>query len=132
MTKGLKIRSVLICDDVRHERSGKDICIGVYNGVIVIPRTPTLLPKIVIRIEIESIPTGKNLFKAEVIDPAKNPIFSAEGEIEPENSDDPVSLALAIAPMPLLSIGRYIIKFGLKDAVQTAGYFKVRTGVVPA
>ena len=35
-----KIETVLVCDDVRRELSGKDILIGVYSGGIGIPTLP--------------------------------------------------------------------------------------------
>lgn len=38
--------SAIFCDDVRQETSGKLIFVGVYTGMLVVPKLPTTLPKL--------------------------------------------------------------------------------------
>jgi hypothetical protein len=39
----IKIRQVVVCDDIRREINGKEILIGVYNAGIVVPNFPTAM-----------------------------------------------------------------------------------------
>lgn len=46
----LIVRYVLICDDIREEKSGKETLVGVYNEKIIVGSLPALLPKLCFRI----------------------------------------------------------------------------------
>jgi hypothetical protein len=39
----IQVHSLILCDDVRREESGKDILIGVYSGDILVPQFPAAL-----------------------------------------------------------------------------------------
>lgn len=52
-----KVSSVVLCDDVRREISGKDILIGAYAGTIVVASIPFAL-RVALWVEIEATETG--------------------------------------------------------------------------
>jgi hypothetical protein len=43
-TQGFVVDSVLVCDDIRREDTGKAILIGVYVGDIILLRAPAVIP----------------------------------------------------------------------------------------
>jgi hypothetical protein len=49
---GYKITSLIICDDIRREASGKEILIGVYSKDIIVKDIPTRLPQLSFRISV--------------------------------------------------------------------------------
>ena len=63
-----RIRSVVVCDDVRQEESGKQIIIGAYNRAIIFPSFPATLPQLVVHIAIEMIAKEATEFHFKVID----------------------------------------------------------------
>jgi hypothetical protein len=121
-----KIRSVIVCDDVRQERSGKDICIGIYNGVIVVGGLPAIMRQLSFRIEFEIDTPGKRAIALELIDPARNKIIQADGEVEIENAKDPGSLTFSFGPVTFAIPGRYSINFTINSQKRTVARFTVR------
>lgn len=56
---GLEFRSVIVCDDIRKEVTGKEILIGVYSGEIVLPSFPNWFPAN-LWIEVDTPEVGKH------------------------------------------------------------------------
>lgn len=56
--RGLEFRTVIVCDDIRKEVTGKEILIGVYSGEIVLPSFPSWFPAS-LWFEIETLEVGK-------------------------------------------------------------------------
>jgi hypothetical protein len=50
MSQRIHIRSVILCDDVRQEVTGKEILIGVYNDSMIFPSLPGSLKQLILRI----------------------------------------------------------------------------------
>jgi hypothetical protein len=53
MNEAFLCRNVLVCDEIREEVGGKQLIIGAYAGVILIPFLPFFSPKISVRFEIK-------------------------------------------------------------------------------
>lgn len=66
------VSTVIICDDVRKEISGKDILIGVYSGAVNVPAYPTTFPA-AFWIEIEPDGTGSIHCEFTIATPSGNP-----------------------------------------------------------
>jgi hypothetical protein len=56
--RALEFRSVVVCDDIRKEVTGKEILIGVYSGEIVLPSFPNWFPAS-LWIEVDTPEVGK-------------------------------------------------------------------------
>jgi hypothetical protein len=50
MSNKIKLRSVVFCEDVRQEASGKEILIGVYSDSMLFSQFPTMMRQLVVRI----------------------------------------------------------------------------------
>jgi hypothetical protein len=74
------IVSVIICDDVRKEQSGKDILIGVFSGGIVLPAYPSHL-RLAFWIEIQPEAVGEIHCQIKVETPSGNPPIEAEFDL---------------------------------------------------
>lgn len=59
---GLKVSTALICEDVRVERSGKHIIIGVFAANIVVAQLPAFFP-FMIWLQIEEVDVGEIEFE---------------------------------------------------------------------
>ena len=77
-----KVTSLLLCDDVRKEASGKDILIGVYSGSIDVTAYPAMFP-LMLWIEFEPEKLGDSPIRVQIDTPSGNPPikFSAEMEV---------------------------------------------------
>lgn len=76
-----EISSVIICDDVRKEVSGKDILIGVFSGGISVPAYPAVL-RTALWIEIEPQHVGVINCELKIETPSGNPPFEMGFDLE--------------------------------------------------
>jgi hypothetical protein len=126
VAENYKIRSVIICDDIRREDNGKEICIGVYAGIIITSRFPAVLAKLSVRMEFEDLPAGVHSVDIEVVDPRGNKVFSVSGEIEAPSIAEPGALSLGQGPVILPVEGKYTIRFGFDNHIRPVSRFLVR------
>ena len=106
----LYIRSVLLCDDVRFEVTGKEIVIGLYAGGLFVPQFPTAPTRFIIRVEcffagkvVSSLqlrfdtPSGRRLFEGEKHiqffdwNAPGSVLFSTDDIVFDEPGDHPIS-----------------------------------------
>lgn len=130
MSKRFSLRSLILCDDVRTEQNGKDILIGVYNGVIVLPKLPTALPRLIIRMEYEIHGDPKHNFHLVVLSPDKKTLFEVSGNHEFPRTDEPGVLAAGFGPAAFQSAGEYELRVGIDSAPRKVSWFRVTEGVV--
>ncbi len=128
MPRDYKIKSVLICDDVRQEISGKEILIGVYNDVIVFTDIPTIIPKLAFRIAVSSEKT-LGTFKFRLEDPSRDKIIEIEGQVG--NPQDPKldpyrTIGIVCAGLPFSVVGTYRILLGIDRKPELIWDFVVR------
>lgn len=84
-----KITSVIICDDVRREMSGKDILIGVYSGTINVPAYPANFPA-AFWFEIEPTQLGSLPIEIKIEPPSGNPPFQVSVSLDVHEIDTSV------------------------------------------
>jgi hypothetical protein len=131
MAKHLHIRSIIICDDARREGNGKDILIGVYNGIIVFPRFPAGLRQLVVRIEYEWKGAAEHTFELAVASEDGTTVFEANGEAVLAVPSDPAVISIPLPSMRFGKAGRFNIRFGVNSAPRQVGWFAVREGALP-
>ena len=110
---GFKIESVLVCDDIRQEKNGKMILIGVYTGSIVVPTIPAALG-LSIWMQARSLEDANTLaVKIEAV--STDPEKSSETihELAGFTSSDGKDFILAMGRVPVQIVG--------------AGYLSVQT-----
>src|SRR4051794_10219322 len=107
--KNFKIRSVILCDDVRQEVSGKEILIGVYNDVLIFGKMPSALTRLVCRVSLDLIPPRQAKANLLIVDPSGE-ILIRGNDLDIESSADPPAIAGLIQGSVLFSqAGKYTI-----------------------
>jgi hypothetical protein len=129
MTEPLRVRSVLICDDVRQEKNGKEILIGVYRDVIVVKDIPYVMPGVFFWISTgpAKAVVGKR-FGFKVTDPANNAIAKSIGMVSgpSEHPEEPYVIRIRIENLVLTQAGKYAIFFGEPGHEDQVSSFIVR------
>jgi hypothetical protein len=99
---------VIVCDDVRVEKTGKLILVGVYLGNIVCRELPTILPTLSFltkwKSDDGSLPKG--VFR--LLDPSGTEVVAVGTEAIPAGDPKPMLLSInRFVPMRLKVPGRY-------------------------
>jgi hypothetical protein len=127
MSERYKLRSVIICDDVRQEISGKEILIGVYNYSVLFHQFPAGMPQLVMKIAIKLIDKEAKSFLLHLRDPNGTVIGQIGGDLTNLNYDEPVSIGAIIVPLTFYAPGLYTIDFALDgDPLEIIYDFEVR------
>ncbi len=128
-----RVRSWLICDDIRIEYNGKHLLIGVYSGVIKL-RTPlpVTLPMLSFWIQMDLQKRDYGAYHLRVIDPQKQLAVQFRGLAQFARVDEPAVLACMTGPIALASYGMYSVEFGMGGLLQPIGTFEVRAAQTEA
>lgn len=107
-----KVISVVMCDDLRKEITGKDILIGVYGGSINVASYPTHI-QVAIWMELEVPEIGQFPGHIKIETPSGNPPIDVRFNMEVKEGNTGI-VALAGLPVALERDGDIIIsaKFG--------------------
>lgn len=113
-----RVGTVIVCDDVRSESSGKETLVGVYNGVLVVPSLPTSLPKLCFRLPIiaDGPLTAKVTFRVVSPSGAKMIEIFGEANVKPSDPGHEVPFGFAVGNISFPESGEYEIYFALGDA----------------
>ncbi len=128
-----RVRSWLICDDIRIEYNGKHLLIGVYSGIIKL-RTPLpiTLPTLSFWIQIDLQKLDYGAYHLRVIDPQKQLAAQFRGLAQFARVDEPAVLVCMTGPINLTSYGSYTVEFGMGGLLHPIGTFEVRTAQTEA
>ena len=53
--------SVIFCDDIREEKGGKNSYMGMYNGTLLVPELPTVIPRLALGVHYHERPGESDL-----------------------------------------------------------------------
>jgi Family of unknown function (DUF6941) len=108
-----KVRSVIFCDDVRQEVTGKEILIGVYNYIILYPQFPAFVPRLIVKIYFNVKDKTAKQFVLHLKDKDGVVLSTINGELPAAaNWDEPFSLGFALGPLTFYSQGHFFLEFG--------------------
>jgi hypothetical protein len=99
-----------ICDDIRSEQNGKDLLIGCYNNVMVVPEVPMVLPMLHFRLLYDDVSIGKHPLKFVFLSPTGSRVFGAEIVIDTEAGGEPFAVKLGGSPFPINEFGAYELR----------------------
>jgi hypothetical protein len=122
----VKASSVVICDDIRRESSGKEILIGVYAGVILFPRLPAILTNLGMRIEFNTSLKSADDLTVELRDPDAQPLLSVTGAMEMVGKDEVQVLSVVCNNVEFTKEGVHTLFFGRKDWLEPAYRLPIR------
>jgi hypothetical protein len=101
------IQSVILCDEVRTEITGKDIAIGVYNGHLILPQIPFVLPSLAVRYELSFRGNKTEKMNVKLEGPDKNAIFRNTVMIQFNDWDKPGAVTIVLAGLIMPTEGTY-------------------------
>jgi hypothetical protein len=122
------LKSLIVCDDVRSEASGKDIIIGVYNDSIVFKAFPALLPKLSFRIMLIANTKIRDLIFLVEGDNGQE-FFRAEIKIEDIATGKPAVFNMGMSPARFDGPNIYPMFLEVDGERKKIGEFDVRTPV---
>lgn len=99
--------TVLFCDDVRDEVSGKQLLIGVYNGEMHVAKLPAEFG-LCIWARIEGLKIGEHTFKATLTYP--NSVENIASSIVVDNDESPVIMIFPPVPLKFEADGQIIFE----------------------
>ena len=123
---GYKISSVLICDDIRREASGKEILIGVYSSDIIVSSIPANITRLSFRIILNVEHTEFKRWHFIIDSPSQRDLIAQKGSIKIERAGRPSIFSLSIPLLAVLETGVFKIRFGLDAPARKIGEFGVR------
>lgn len=101
----------LLCDDVRHEVGGKVSFIGVYPDLIVVDKTPVILPQVHLVIQLRSIPEPFEKLYATLHTPKAEPVMF-EYSLPPNfTAGEDANFAIGIVPFRIADEGSAKIEY---------------------
>jgi hypothetical protein len=123
----LKIRSVIIAQDIRQEISGQQTLVGVFVGDIGVANPPLMVPQLVIRIEFEAREAFEAPFSFSIISPSKTKILTQSSNLVAKKGLN--IFCVTWTPVFLYEPGQYQIRFGVGEE-RVIDRFEVRFGSV--
>lgn len=129
MAKSYKIRSVIVCDDVRREISKKEILIGVYTDAIVVQQVPAVLPLLHFRVNLSVTKDAADKFSFYVEKPSGARLLDTKDQSY--EKDGNVILVMAMHNPILDEVGQHRMYLQMGSArKEMIGEFNVTVGSV--
>lgn len=126
MNGNFTCRSVLICDEVREEVGGKQIIIGTYSGVILLPFIP-FLGHITLRFEIKANQPRFEHVECTVLRPNGSIFFHETKPFDVRYPEFPTSIVFPLVGLNFEHAGEYTILLAMDDTPQAVGNFSIIT-----
>lgn len=127
MDKSFKVRSWIICDDVRMESSGKHILVGVYPGAIRLRKPPPIsVSSLVIWMQLELTKIDYGEYELRILASRDRTLARFHGPARFKNTEEPATLICPTGTLTLPDYGTYRIELGLGGPPKLLGIFAVR------
>jgi hypothetical protein len=128
--ENIKVKSVIIAQDVRQEITGQQTLVGVFSGDIVTVQPPLMIPQLTFRIEYEVRDAIKSTFTFSIVSPSKSRIFVVGPPAELNAKKGNNTLVIRWTPAFLSEPGQYQIRFGTGEE-RIIDRFEVKFGSAP-
>ncbi len=120
-----KLIDWMICDDIRREMNRKLTLVGVYQDIIGVPTLPFTLPQLSILTKWDTSKASIKNFEMKIIQPDKNVIGPAIGELESSLEDKQRTfIQIGITPFQIPVAGKYEIVMKINKRTHKVGTFE--------
>ena len=127
MSEAFRCRSVLICDEIREEVGGKEIIIGAYSGVILLPFVPFFTFKLTIRFEVNASRSHFDHAECTILRP-NGSIFSHDSKtFNVKFPEFPSSIVFLLGGLNFEHTGEYGVLLAMDSAPMPVGSFSIVT-----
>ena len=121
--RGYKIVSLIVCDDIRKEASGKQTLVGVYNKDLIVLKIPSKLSHLAFRVVIDFERTDFKRIHFVITSPSRKNVVDQTGDFAIRGSAQQVVLALGVDQPEIAEVGPYSIKLGFDAPPRKIGEF---------
>jgi len=125
MASTYKLVSTIIADDIRKENNGKEIIIGVYTGVIIVPTIPAILPTFFVRFEIKPNKLQYKKASCKILNADDFDFLTSVGKISIATIEQNASFSFRFSPLVIEKVGIYKIYLGMDGPIRKVSSFEV-------
>jgi hypothetical protein len=122
-----EIETAVLCDDIRQERNGKYLLIGVYGGNIIVRSFPTDL-QLALWVLARPKTLGRAQVRIRVIGPQQNTLVEGGLEFELKDPARATIMALPGLPLQIQSVGE--LRFEMASSSDKDEWLPVKTVTV--
>ena len=127
MSDSFLCRSVLFCDEIREEVGGKQIIIGAYSGVTLIPFVPFLVSKLTMRFEIKVEGSHFDHAECTLLRPNGSIFVHETKPFDTKFPEFPTSIVFLFTSLNFEYVGQYTVLLAMDSAPQVVGDFSIVT-----
>jgi len=128
MAKSFRVRSWVVCDDVRFEGNGKHILVGVYPGAIRLRKPPPVpVSTLFVWLQLEITKLDYAEYELRIVDPRDAQVARFRGNAKFKSTDEPATLICSTGPLTIPDYGIYRVEFGMETPPRLLGTFAVRS-----
>jgi len=127
MARSFKVRSWVLCDEVRFETNGKHILIGVYPGALRLRKPPPVsVSTLFVWLQLELTKVDYGEYELRIVDPREALVARFRGKAKFKSADEPATLICSTGPLTIPDYGIYRIEFGMETPPRPLGSFAAR------
>jgi hypothetical protein len=113
----VKLKAVIICDDIREEVGGKLTLVGLYAGSMLIDKSATFPAvlrdlAILLRVVAETGDIPPDTFRIQQFYRDEK-IFEFTGKLKAANPVDPITVRISLGPFGILGFGEIVFQLDL-------------------
>jgi len=124
MAKSFKVRSWVLCDDVRFEANGKHILVGVYPGAIRLRKPPPVaVSTLFVWLQLELTKVDYGEYELRIVDAREALVARFHGIARFKSADEPATLVCSTGPLTIPDYGIYRVEFGMETPPRLLGSF---------
>lgn len=128
IVRSYRVRSWLMCDDIRIENNGKYLLIGVYSGTVRLRRPlPVTLSTLSFWIQLDLKKLDYGDYELRLLDPRRQEAAHLRGPARFTRVDEPGVVICLTGPLTLSSYGTYSVEFGFGRPLRLLGSFAVHS-----
>jgi hypothetical protein len=120
-------RGMLTCDEIRHEIGGKQLIIGAYSGVILLPFLPFLLPQLTIRFEVKVDKQHYDHVESTILRPNGSIFRHDSMSLDVKYPEYPTSVVFLLGGLNFEHTGKYGVLLAMDGPPLPIGNFSILT-----
>lgn len=124
MSESFEFRSLLVCDEIRQEVGGKQLIIGAYAGVIVLPFLP-YVGRLTLRFEVKAHRNFYQSVACTVFNPDKSVFFHEDTPYPVQYPQYPLSFYFTDMFPNFPSEGEYSVHLKMDSDPRPVGSFEI-------
>jgi hypothetical protein len=127
MSDTFQFRSLVICDEIREEVGGKQLIIGAYSGVILVPFVPFYARQLTLRFEIKPTKTTYDHVACTILRPNQSIFYHHDMPYRASYSIFPLAISFVVTGETFEQTGDYNVLLAMDGSPELVGNFTIVT-----